>query len=61
MSLEVIDIFIIIVVLFFCLLFVSRKVKRILGNAENGHCSGCSERTCSIEEKETCESNEEFK
>ena len=61
MLLQVIDIFIITVVLLFCLLFILHKVKGILGSAEGGHCSGCSGKTCSIDEKETCKSNEVFK
>ena len=61
MSLEVIDIFIIVLALLFSLIFILRKVKRFFNKSESSHCAGCTGKSCSVEENDSCRNNEVFK
>ncbi len=47
MSLEIIDILIIGIVLFFTLLVIFNRVKTALTKKKQGMCSGCEDKNCS--------------
>jgi hypothetical protein len=69
MILELLDIFIITVVLLLSLIFVYYRIKKLLHNTDNSQCNGCIDKTCGskysskdgLNEKPSCHVSDEIK
>jgi len=57
MSFEIIDIFIISVVLLFSLIFVYKRAKNLLTNQDVNQCNSCGDKSCSSNEGSSNESS----
>jgi len=65
MNFELLDVFIISVILVFSLLFVYRRLKEIFSNKDVSQCNGCADSSCNskdgLKEKPSCQINQEIK
>lgn len=62
MSFEIIDIFIITLVLLFSLIYIFKRTKNLLTNQDANQCNNCGDKTCTSEdsskEKQSCQMND---